>query len=544
MDEHGPAAGQEALDERRALGRWRARREHPAEPAPGLVRAQLLGVEEQAARPAPHHRRDLRRPDQAGERAVPGGQLVGLAEQREGGLRGLEPARHRRRLLGRQPGARGTEPGRDPHDEPREDRVQRSPVRAPHVAVAPGPGQRAERVHQLGHVGVDRRPGGEAGHQRLQRRRQVGQEAPLDGAGQLGQAGLLTGPLDGVGRGGRLDRGAVRAALHQPDGQLGLPAQPPRLPEGPRRATALDQLTPRHLEERQPVEQVRPGQLRRPAQVELQGPVLQLQAQAALGGREVPSERHHRRVVRHRAHRGADHEVVLDQRHGRRAAFAEHGGRGVGHLGQPGQGTAAQRRQRLGQAGGVDHLRRRRRVAAGPQHARHLAEPAGDDLWSAVAEQVVVPTGCADAGAVAARRGEAAARPRHPGHGHLGLGQSPQRGRVGGARRRPQRGDVPGPAHDRDPAEPVRDHCGQRSAHRRLPLQLPRPGRRAGLPDRGHRFLDRLEDVARAVLDQVVPPALDVPVAGRGRQLRQRVAHGSGRPPRPDRPASARPGDR
>jgi hypothetical protein len=184
---------------------------------------------------------------------------------------------------------------------------------------------------------VDRRPSGEAGHQRLQRRRQVGQEASLDGPGQLGQAGVLTGPLDGVGAAAAST--VVPYALRSTSRTASSGSQRSRHVCGTSpRATALDQLTPRHLEERQPVEQVRPGQLRRPAEVELQGPVLQLQAQAALGGREVPGQRHHRRVVRHRAHGRAHHEVLLDQRHRRRAAFAEHRGRGVGHLGQAGQG--------------------------------------------------------------------------------------------------------------------------------------------------------------------------------------------------------------
>jgi hypothetical protein len=358
VDEHSPAAGEEALDEGCALGRRRARRQHASEPAPGLVRVQLLGVEEQPAGASSDHRRDLRRPDEAGQRAVPAGQLIGVVEQGQRGLCGLEPARHGRCFFRGHAGAGGTEPGRDPHDEACEHGVERSTVRAPHVAVAPGSGQRAERVHQLGHVGVDRRSGGEAGHQRSERRRQVGQEAALDGAGQLGQAGLLAGALHRVGRRGSLDRRAVRAPLDQPDGQLGLPAQLPRLAERPCGATALDELPPRHLEERQAVQQVRPRQLRGAAQVQLQRPVVQPEAQASLGGGEVPSQRHHRCVVGNRAHGRAHHEVVLDQGHRRRPAFAEDGSSGVRHLGQPRLRAAAQRRERLGQAGGVDDLRR------------------------------------------------------------------------------------------------------------------------------------------------------------------------------------------
>ena len=107
------------------------------------------------------------------------------------------------------------------------------------------------------HVGVDRGPLGHDLHQLGQGAGEVGQQAPLDGAGELGQAGLALRDLDGVGRRGGLDRGAERAALDEAHRQLRLPAELPGLAERARRAPALDQGPPGHAEDGEAVQQPR-----------------------------------------------------------------------------------------------------------------------------------------------------------------------------------------------------------------------------------------------------------------------------------------------
>ncbi len=280
---------------------------------------------------------------------------------------------------------------------------------------------------------------------------------------------------------------------------------------------------------------------RRAPEVQLQRAILRLEAQAPLPRRQVPRQRDHGGRVGHGSHRGADHQGVVDQDHGRRATFAEHGGRGLRHLAQAGEGAQAKRGQGVGQAGGIDDLGGRCRMPAGPQHRRDLAEPSGYDLRTGVDEQVVVPAGRLDARPVARGRGQAPAGPRHPGHHHLGLRQVAEHCRVLGRAacvEVRERRDVPGAAHDGRPLEALLGHRPQALAHVRLAVRLPAGGGGPVLAHGGHGLRNRVEDIVGSMLHQVIPPALDVIEACRGGQLAQRIALrvgtvlGAGRHPR------------
>ena len=185
-------------------------------------------------------------------------------------------------------------------------------------------------------------------------------------------------------------------------------------------------------------------------------------------------------------------------------------------------------------------------MPAGPQHAGGVdEEPAGDALGTRVAEDVGVPAG-------AARRRRRSRWPRASRrcvHGTqvtatLTFGRPAQARRRPSAvaRRRSQRRDVPRPAHHGDPAEPVGDAarpalgaCAPPAAARR------RPGAACRSRTAAIASADRGEGrrAVAAVLDDVVPPALGVGVAGRGGERAERVdAAVAARPTVVARPAS------
>ncbi len=268
------------------------------------------------------------------------------------------------------------------------------------------------------------------------------------------------------------------------------------------------------------------------AQVELQLPPgrLRSQPQPALDPREVPLQRDGGRGGRYLPEDVADDQPVVHQCQRHVRALAQHRPRRVGRLAQPGQRPSAQRREGLRQPHGLDDVRRRHAHVLGPQQPRHLGQPPFHRPVRGV-EQVLVPAGGFDARAVAARPGEPAVGPGHPGHVRPHLGQPLQQGPVGGdGGPPPERGHVPGPAHHGH-AVPALPPCrADPQPHVGLAHQVPLvPPAAVLLPERGHGLLERGEGRDRVpltdapVLDDVLPPPLGVVVPGGPGQHPQRI---------------------
>jgi hypothetical protein len=95
-----------------------------------------------------------------------------------------------------------------------------------------------------------------------------------------------------------------------------------------------------------------------PAQVEVDVAGLRggRQPQPPLRCGHVAGDRHAGGLPRHAAEALADDKPALDQLEPQRVALAQHGERGVGDLGQAGDGPTAQRRERVGQPGRLDDV--------------------------------------------------------------------------------------------------------------------------------------------------------------------------------------------
>ena len=145
----------------------------------------------------------------------------------------------------------------------------------------------------------------------------------------------------------------------------------------------------------------------------------------------------------------------------------QHGARRVGQLAQPGQGTAPQGGQRLGQPGRLDRRGRRRVVALVAQGPGRLHHPRRHHVVGR-AEQVGVPARGGDPGAVAGGRRQAGRGPRRPRGRHLRLGQALEAGGVV-LERRPgvgvQHRRVERTAHDGDRTVVGLAHVAQHPAH-------------------------------------------------------------------------------
>ena len=150
---------------------------------------------------------------------------------------------------------------------------------------------------------------------------------------------------------------------------------------------------------------------------------LRLQPQPPLQARDVLLERDHRRVLGDLAEPVADDQLGAHERERHVGAVAEHGAGGVEQLVQARQRAVADARQRARQPHRVDDLGGRRVEALGAQQRGGAAEPARDGIVGLV-EELVVPGGRVDAGAVAAGPREQAVGPRHPGRRDLDLGQA------------------------------------------------------------------------------------------------------------------------
>ncbi len=264
------------------------------------------------------------------------------------------------------------------------------------------------------------------------------------------------------------------------------------------------------------------------AQVEFQLAFLRLglEPERALLPRQVPLERYDGCRVRDLAEHVADDEAVLDERERYVGAVAHHRPDRFQSLRQAGQRSAPHGGQGLGQPDRLDDVRRGDLPVLLAQQAGDLGQPPLDGPVPG-GEEVGVPAGRGDPRAVPAGPGEPAVRPRHPGGLHLDLRQSGQQRLVGGhGGLRPQRRDVPGPAHHGVPVAELAAGGAHPLPHVRLAHQVAAVSAvavrlaqgRHGLPERlerAERLLSRVPRAAGApVLDHVLPPALGVVVPG------------------------------
>ena len=239
----------------------------------------------------------------------------------------------------------------------------------------------------------------------------------------------------------------------------------------------------------------------------------------------------------------------MDQVERQAGPLAQHRLGGVVELAQADRRPAADGGQRRREPRGLHHGRRRGVEPLLTQGAGDPDQPGRGEVArvgvgpAQVVEEVLVPAGGADPGAVAGGVAEAGRRPRGPRGRHLGPGQPGDQVGVAAGRReagRHQHRGVPRPAHHRDPR--LRRGLDLRAQHPAHPLLAPcvaadlrvvvRPG--VGGPDRGHRLPDRVEARSRravALLDGVLPPPLGVVVA-RCRGERADRVEALGRDPR------------
>ncbi len=495
------AAG-EPLDPGGGVGGRGAGREGQAHQPGRLVLRQPPLVQEQPGGPAP---------DDPGDR-VPGRQLVqhgvpavpepfgaGRAgvQQPDRAVHGLHLAAQRLGPVRVEAGAGGREADADPLGESGGDLGERSRVRGAHVPVPQGAGQGGQRVREVADVRVDRGPVGEGPHHRGQGVGQAGQETALGEGGDAGERRRLPGQGLGLRRGGGEDRGAPHARLRDPDGQLRLPAQPPALPEGAGAAAPLDRLPPAHVEEAQPVQEAAAGGVGVLAQVEAEPAFrrLGLESQGPLGAGQVPLQRDGRGGVRHLAEALADDQPVLDEGERDVGPLAHDGPYGVGRLAQTGQRAAPEGGEGLREPDRLDDMGGGDGPVLGAEQPGDLGHPALDRPVGDV-EEVPVPAGGVDPGAVTAVPGEAAVGPRHPGQLRLDLREPLEQGAVGGeGGPRGEGGHVPGPADHGDGVPELLAHRAQLNPHVRLAHRVPGPvavavrlaERAHGLRQRGER---------------------------------------------------------
>ena len=356
---------------------------------------------------------------------------------------------------------------------------------------------------------------------------ELGGQRLLDASGDVGQVAQLG--HDG-GRGGAGDGGPEPGGEDDRQCELGLPGDLPALFEGAgsahRRGGA-----PADAEDAQAAQQHRLGPVGVLAQVE--GEDLRRGAQGQPGRLGQPAQVglqwHHRGLGGNLAQFLADHEVTRHPVQGLVASLAEDGERGLLDLFQPGQRASAHHGQGLGEPGRLDGVGRGDRQIVVAQHLGDGGHPALDDRVGA-GEQVVVPAGGVDAGAVAGGEREPRMRPGNPGGGDLRLRQPAQDGRVSRGRRQlpAERRGVPGAADHGHPLGRLRG-LAERLAHRGLAAllgELCLLGDRTELrrPQLRHRLGERVERIAvSARLDDILPPPLRVVVAGGAREHGDRV---------------------
>ena len=436
---------------------------------------------------------------------------------------------HRCRCVVVERATRNERTGHHSDHEPVEHPSQRRRIGAAHVAVPKGSRQRAEGIDHLHDIGVVRGLRLDSRHHWLDDVGKVGQQRNVEDLHQVGQRCRRGGTLQQAVGGSGQHGGAVGGQLDHANRQLGLPPQGPGLTKGAATAPALLHHTPRHAQRSQPVEQQRTGPAVRSTHVEFHCLRIgrRLEAHPALLRSQVAGKGDLRRFVGYLADGITDDQLAMDERQPGTARHHRVGS--IEHFGEAGARALPQGGECTRRARGRDEVVGRGRNAALAQQPGGTHEPAADTFRPRVTEHVRVPPGAAHTGAVAGGGREATMRPRHPADTDLHLGEAAQRVGVDRGSRQglAERGDVPRTADDGDSLMAIGDRTAQHLAHVRLALRFTR---RCGFPAttyRQHRLrhgVERRHAIA-AVLDDVVPPALGVGVAGCRRQCSQRIAH-------------------
>ncbi|CAM5700472.1 hypothetical protein SCALM49S_08326 [Streptomyces californicus] len=222
---------------------------------------------------------------------------------------------------------------------------------------------------------------------------------------------------------------------------------------------------------------------------------LGLESQGPLGAGQVPLQRDGRGGVRHLAEALADDQPVLDEGERDVGPLAHDGPYGVGRLAQTGQRAAPEGGEGLREPDRLDDMGGGDGPVLGAEQPGDLGHPALDRPVGDV-EEVPVPAGGVDPGAVTAVPGEAAVGPRHPGQLRLDLREPLEQGAVGGeGGPRGEGGRVPGPADHGDGVPELLAHRAQLNPHVRLAHRVPGPvavavrlaERAHGLRQRGER---------------------------------------------------------
>ena len=283
------------------------------------------------------------------------------------------------------------------------------------------------------------------------------------------------------------------------------------------------------------MEQLRSTQSRRRAQVELERASLSAgwEPRRLLSGADVTGQGHLRGVCGHVADGAADRQLVDQSGHCFVGGQGQHRRGRIEDFGEAAARPPADDGQRIGEPRRGDQVVGRRGEAVAAQRGRGVDEEAGDTLWPGMPEHVAVPAWRGNAGGVAGALLQPPIGPGHPGDGGLGsvrpsCRRLAQDGSVGAGRCRVriERRHVPRPANNR------RGGCtGQGAADRRAHVRLAHGlarRRRLTAAYRRHRRGnggERRSTVA-AVLDDVLPPALGIGLAGRQGEGTDRVEDG------------------
>ncbi|GAA3049231.1 hypothetical protein GCM10020000_32160 [Streptomyces olivoverticillatus] len=357
----------------------------------------------------------------------------GFGQEADGLMHGVRVAAHLRGGVGVEARAGGREADEDALGDARRHLGEGSGAGAADVAVAHGAHQGGQGPGQVADIGVQGGAVGEGAHDGGQGAVEPGEQAALGQGGDVGERIGFAGQRLGPGGGGALHGGAPRTRFGDPHRQLGLPAQPPALPEGAEPPARAHRLAPVDAEQPQPVQQPAAGGVGVLAQVELavtEGG-FGLEAQGALKPGEVALQRRGRGGCGDLAEDIADDEPVPYEGERHVGAVAHHGADGVDGLGEPGQRAAAHGGQGLGEADGLDDVGGGDGEVLLAQQAGDVGQPALDGPVGGV-EEMPVPAGRGDPGAVTAVPGEPAVGPGHPADLGLDLGQALEHLTVGG----------------------------------------------------------------------------------------------------------------
>ena len=273
------------------------------------------------------------------------------------------------------------------------------------------------------------------------------------------------------------------------------------------------------------MQQNRLRQIRRSAQVqhELTHHGFDLEPSRTCDSAQIRLQRYRRGVRGRGPQLLPDHQLVGDQSHHRVVAVAHHRLGRLAHFRKPRQWSPAQRRQTLGEPGGLDDVRRRDRDVFGAQQVCDLDQPPGDHVLM-LREQVVVPTGRHHACAVAGGERQSRMRPRHPRQFHPDLGSAAEHFgiRCCGRQLPHQRRGVPRSADHRNLLHAwLFERFAQHLTHMRLASFLVQSfikiaHRRKFIAQRGHGLGNGIKTrTIRACFDDVIPPSFRIVVPGR-----------------------------